>query len=112
MAVETVRKETLAQIMDKRGLNVSDMVKMTGLGTNVLYRAVHGGDHHTSNASAGIIARALGLKANQIAWLYSLADSGRPPLSGGAYTAPHPIKPKCCPECFLLLPASGVCGTC
>lgn len=113
VASELKVKLTPGQLMDMHGITSVELSRRTGLKSGSIYRATKGDGQMINIGTAELIAAQLGCDVNDIAWPCSLTEQGRPPLSGGKYTAtqPIPVQPVCS-ECFTLLPVSGECSMC
>lgn len=97
----------------------AELVAETGLATSTILAIENGskGDAKTKDDVAYLIADALGMDVEEIQWPNGLTNRGRRPLTGKHLTRRHSaqsggVKEKVCTQCFLVLPVSGICGTC
>lgn len=86
MSLAVVSKMTPAEVMYIMDLTLTDIVRSTGLSNGTVRRAMLGNGKRIHIMSAHLIAEAVGLSVDDIAWPGSLTSAGRTPLTGGNYT--------------------------
>lgn len=102
-------QHTVRELMAARGIpSINQLAKRAGIANSTAKRAADGGIFANNESAADAIARALGVKTNEIRW--SKTPSTRGKEVGAGQAAKSAAKAKVCPRCHTAVPSgTGIC---
>jgi len=115
IVILTTRRYTLKEARNVLGMSREDLSRASGVSISTIARIENGDQPWSTNIETAMrLASALALTPDEIVWPHGLSFLGRRPLSGVPLTKKkeEPAGLGQCPDCYLLLPYTGICGNC
>ena len=106
-------KLTVAEVLELLGVSIAEFATQAGLSKNTVALLVRQANTFKTNVTvAEAVAHTAGLDVTDINWPSGISHIGRPAHTGKPISATLTVTYEACPQCFIALPATGVCDEC